>query len=60
MVNGEFLNNAKLETIFFHDSIGTRVYIKRLLAGSGQSGLKQTTYRIENVIESFDDISSAK
>ncbi|CAC5408644.1 unnamed protein product [Mytilus coruscus] len=34
--------------------------IKRLLAGSGQSGLKQTTYRIENVIEALDDISSAR
>ncbi|CAG2255408.1 unnamed protein product [Mytilus edulis] len=59
-VNGAFLNNAKLDTIFYHDSIGQRVDIKRLLAGSGQSGLKQTTYRIENVIEALDDISSAR
>ncbi|CAC5354859.1 unnamed protein product [Mytilus coruscus] len=59
-VNCEYLNNAKLDTIFYHDSIGHRVDIKRLLAGSGQSGLKQTTYKIENVIEALDDISSAR
>ncbi|CAG2254576.1 unnamed protein product [Mytilus edulis] len=59
-VNGAYLNNAKLDTIFYHDSIGHKVDIKRLLAGSGQAGLKQTTYRIENVIEALEDISSAR
>ncbi|CAG2244036.1 unnamed protein product [Mytilus edulis] len=29
-VNGAYLNNAKLDTIFYHDSIGHKVDIKRL------------------------------
>ncbi|CAC5423631.1 unnamed protein product [Mytilus coruscus] len=58
-VNGEFINNEKIDAPFYHDSIGHGDDIKRSLAGSGRSGLKQTTYRIENVIKALNDVTSA-